>query len=316
MRVFITGGAGFIGSHLCDALVARGDEVSILDNLSTGSNDNIAHLEGKIKVAQGDIRDQDLVESLVADSDLVLHMAAALGIDNILENPIESISTNFYGSEVVLNAALKFNKRILIASTSEIYGKNTKQPLTETDDRVIGTPQKLRWTYSDAKALEEATAHFLYLTKQLRVTTVRFFNTVGPRQTGKYGMVIPRFVKAAIENKPLKIFGDGSQSRVFCHVNDSVIALLGIAGNDKTIGEVFNIGGKGEVSILELANLIIDQTKSKSEITFTDYENAYAAGFEEMARRVPDISKLASFTGWEPKLSLSKIIADVAISYS
>ena len=315
MKVFITGGAGFIGSHLCDALVARGDEVSILDNLSTGSKDNIAHLDGKIKVSQGDIRDQSLVESLVADSELVLHMAAALGVDNILENPIESISTNFYGSEIVLGAALKFDKRILIASTSEIYGKNTKQPLSETDDRVIGTPQKLRWTYSDAKALEEATAHFLFLTKQLRVTTIRFFNTVGPRQTGKYGMVIPRFVRAAIENTPLKIFGDGSQSRVFCHVGDSVKAILALAVNDKTIGEVFNIGGEGEISILELAKLIIKQTNSKSEITFTDYEDAYAAGFEEMARRVPDISKLTNFTGWEPKLGLNAIIDDVSKSY-
>ena len=315
MKVFITGGAGFIGSHLCDALIARGDEVSILDNLSTGSKENIAHLDGKIKVSQGDIRNQSLVELLVADSELVLHMAAALGVDNILENPIESISTNFYGSEIVLGAALKFDKRILIASTSEIYGKNTKQPLSETDDRVIGTPQKLRWTYSDAKALEEATAHFLFLTKQLRVTTIRFFNTVGPRQTGKYGMVIPRFVRAAIENKPLKIFGDGSQSRVFCHVGDSVKAILALAANDKTIGEVFNIGGEGEISILELAKLIIRQTNSKSEITFTDYEDAYAAGFEEMARRVPDISKLTNFTGWKPKLDLNAIIKDVSKSY-
>jgi len=316
VRVLITGGAGFIGSHLCDVLVARGDEVSILDNLSTGSKGNIAHLEGKIKVARGDIRDQALVESLVANSELVLHMAAALGVDNILENPIESISTNFYGSEVVLNAALKYDKRILIASTSEIYGKNTKQPLSETDDRVIGSPQKLRWTYSDAKALEEATAHFLFLTKKLKVTTIRFFNTVGPRQTGKYGMVIPRFVRAAIENKPLKIFGDGSQSRVFCHVSDSVKAILTLAGNDKTIGEVFNIGGRGEISILELAKMIIDQTKSKSEITFTKYEDAYSAGFEDMVRRVPDISKLVNFTGWEPKLNLATIIEDVTNSYS
>ena len=316
MRVFITGGAGFIGSHLCDVLVARGDEISILDNLSTGSIGNIAHLEGKIKVSQGDIRDQALVESLVADSELVLHMAAALGVDNILENPIESISTNFYGSEVVLNAALKYDKRILIASTSEIYGKNTKQPLSETDDRVIGTPQKLRWTYSDAKALEESTAHFLFLTKQLRVTTIRFFNTVGPRQTGKYGMVIPRFVRAAIENEPLKIFGDGFQTRVFCHVSDSVKAILALAGNDKTIGEVFNMGGKGEISILELAKMIIDQTKSKSEITFTDYVDAYSAGFEDMVRRVPDISKLTNFTGWEPKLGLTAIIEDVSKSYN
>ena len=316
MRVFITGGAGFIGSHLCDALISRGDEVTILDNLSTGSKENISHLEGKIKVFQGDIRDQDLVESLVTNSELVLHMAAALGVDNILENPIESISTNFYGSEVVLNSALKHDTRILIASTSEIYGKNSKQPLSETDDRVIGTPQKIRWSYSDAKALEEATAHFLFLTKQLRVTTIRFFNTVGPRQTGKYGMVIPRFVKAAIENKPLKIFGNGTQSRVFCHVSDSVKAVLDLCENYDTIGEVFNVGGKGEISILDLAKLIIKQTNSKSEISFTNYEEAYPIGFEEMARRVPDISKITKFTGWEPKLGLEIIINDVVKSYS
>ena len=315
MRVFITGGAGFIGSHLCDAIISRGDEVTILDNLSTGTHENIANLKGKIEVIQGDIRDKALAESLVDNSELVLHMAAALGVDNILENPIESISTNFYGSEIVLGATLKYDKRILIASTSEIYGKNTKQPLSETDDRVIGTPQKLRWTYSDAKALEEATAHFLFLTKQLKVTTIRFFNTVGPRQTGKYGMVIPRFVRAAIEDNPLKIFGDGSQTRVFCHVNDSVKAILALATNDKTIGEVFNIGGRGEISILDLAKLIIKQTNSKSEITFTDYEDAYATGFEEMARRVPDISKLTKFTGWEPKIDLEKIIDDVSKSY-
>lgn len=315
MRVLITGGAGFIGSHLCDVLIARGDEVSILDNLSTGSTSNIAHLEGKIKVFQGDIRDQVLVNSLITNADLVLHMAAALGVDNILENPIESISTNFYGSEVVLNAALKFNKRILIASTSEIYGKNSKQPLSETDDRVIGTPQKLRWTYSDAKALEEATAHFLFLTKKLKVTTIRFFNTVGPRQSGKYGMVIPRFIQAAIENKPLKIFGDGSQSRVFCHVSDSVRAILALSMNTKAIGEVFNIGGEGEISILELAQSIIKHTNSKSPISFTSYEDAYAVGFEEMARRVPDISKLTEFTGWKPELNLHAIIEDVLKSY-
>ena len=296
-------------------LVARGDEVSILDNLSTGSMGNIAHLEGKIKISQGDIRDQALVESLVANSELVLHMAAALGVDNILENPIESISTNFYGSEVVLNAALKFDKRILISSTSEIYGKNTKQPLSEIDDRVIGTPQKLRWTYSDAKALEEAAAHFLFLTKKLNVTTMRFFNTVGPRQTGKYGMVIPRFVRAAIENAPLKIFGDGTQSRVFCHVNDSVKAILALASNKKTIGEVFNIGGKDEISILDLAKRIIEQTNSKSKITFTDYQDAYATGFEDMVRRVPDVSKLTNFTGWQANLELSTIIDDVVKSY-
>jgi UDP-glucose 4-epimerase len=316
MRVLITGGAGFIGSHLCDSLVAAGNEVSILDNLSTGSERNIAHLKGKIQVNQGDIRDKELVEKLTKDADLILHMAAALGVDNILENPIESISTNFYGSEVVLNTALKFDKRIVIASTSEIYGKNTKSQLSETDDRIVGTPQKLRWTYSDAKALEEATAYFLFLTKNLRVTTIRFFNTVGPRQTGKYGMVIPRFVKAAVTNKPLQIFGDGTQSRVFCHVADTVKAIIALALNDKTIGEVFNVGGKGEITILELAELIIDQTKSKSAITFTDYQDAYAVGYEDMARRVPDVSKIKEFIGWESIIDLKTIINDIANSYA
>lgn len=311
MRVFITGGAGFIGSHLCDALVAEGKEVIILDNLSTGSKHNIAHLEGKIKVFTGDIRDQKLVESLVENSDLVLHMAAALGVDNILENPIESISTNFYGSEVVLNAAAKFDKRILIASTSEIYGKNPKQPLSETDDRVVGSPQKLRWTYSDAKALEEATAYALFLTKNLKVTIVRLFNTVGPRQSGRYGMVIPRFVNAAISNESVRIFGDGSQTRVFCHVSDTVRAILAISNNDKSIGEVFNIGGKGEISILELAELIIKIGNSNSKITFTDYSNAYGVGFEDMQRRIPDISKINNVIGWSPSLDLASIINDV-----
>jgi UDP-glucose 4-epimerase len=316
MRVLITGGAGFIGSHLCDSLVAAGNEVSILDNLSTGSEKNIAHLKGKIQVNQGDIRDKELVEKLTKDADLILHMAAALGVDNILENPIESISTNFYGSEVVLNTALKFDKRIVIASTSEIYGKNTKSQLSETDDRIIGTPQKLRWTYSDAKALEEATAYFLFLTKNLRVTTIRFFNTVGPRQTGTYGMVIPRFVKAAVTNKPLQIFGDGTQSRVFCHVADAVKAIITLALNDKTIGEVFNVGGKGEITILELAQLIIDQTNSKSVITFTDYQDAYTVGYEDMARRVPDVSKIKEFIGWESIIDLKTIINDIANSYA
>ena len=314
MKVFITGGAGFIGSHLCDGLVAEGKEVTILDNLSTGSKKNIAHLEGKINVHQGDIRDKKLVESLVEQCDLVLHMAAALGVDNILENPIESISTNYHGSEVVLNAAVKYDKRIVIASTSEIYGKNSKQPLSEIDDRIIGVPQKLRWTYSDAKALEEASAHFLFLTKNLKVTTVRFFNTVGPRQTGKYGMVIPRFIGAAINNEPINIFGDGSQTRVFCHVHDAVKAVLLLIENDQTIGEVFNLGGFGEIKIKDLAEMIIKETGSKSTLLYTDYDEAYSIGFEEMMRRVPDISKINRFTGWSPKIELRDIIRDVTLS--
>jgi UDP-glucose 4-epimerase len=212
---------------------------------------------------------------------------------------------------MVLNAATKYDKRLIIASTSEIYGKNPKQPLSETDDRVIGSPQKLRWSYSDAKALEEASAHALFLTNNLKVTTVRLFNTVGPRQTGKYGMVIPRFAKDAVENKPLRVFGDGSQSRVFCHVKDTIKAILLLAGINKSIGEVFNIGGKGEITILDLAKLIIKQTNSKSKITFTEYEDAYAVGFEDTARRVPDISKIKLVTGWEPEIDLKRVIKDV-----
>jgi UDP-glucose 4-epimerase len=316
MKVFITGGAGFIGSHLCEVLVAEGKRVTILDNLSTGSKKNIAYLENKIKIFEGDIRDQKLIETLVEDCDLVLHMAAALGVDNILENPIDSISTNFYGSEIVISAAVKFTKRLIIASTSEIYGKNIKQPLSELDDRVIGTPQKLRWTYSDAKALEEAAAHYYFLTRNLPVTTVRFFNTVGPRQTGKYGMVIPRFVQSAINGEPIEIFGDGKQTRVFCHVKDTVRAINSIIAEPKTIGEVFNIGGIEEISMLELAQLIIQKTKSKSEISFTKYENAYGLGFEDMKRRVPDISKIENFTGWRPLLSLPTIIDDVVNYYT
>ena len=316
MRVFITGGAGFIGSHLCDALVAEGKEVTILDNLSSGSKKNIAHLEGKIKVVQGDIRDQKLVESLVVESDLILHMAAALGVDNILENPIESISINFYGSEIVLNAATEYEKRIVIASTSEIYGKNSKQPLAETDDRVVGTPQKLRWTYSDAKALEEATAHALFLTKNLKVTTIRLFNTVGPRQIGKYGMVIPRFIKAASTNEPINIFGDGSQSRVFCHVNDATRAILSLTNSRESIGEVFNIGGMGEITILDLAHLVIKTVNSKSEIIFTDYSKAYKVGYEDMHRRVPDISKINKIIGWKPNINLETTIKDIYESFN
>jgi UDP-glucose 4-epimerase len=239
-------------------------------------------------------------------------MAAALGVNTILENPIESVSTNFTGSEVVLQAATKFNKRIIIASTSEIYGKNPNQPLKETDDRVVGTPQKIRWTYSDAKALEEAIAHALFLTKQLKVTTIRFFNTVGPRQTGRYGMVVPRFVQAAKANQPITIYGDGSQSRVFCHVQDAVAAILKAAQDDSTIGEVFNVGGIGETTIKQLAEKIIERTKSKSEITYTAYSVAYPAGFEDMQRRVPDISKIKQSLNWAPSKTLDNIIDDVA----
>ena len=314
MRIFITGGAGFIGSHMVDHYLAEGHDVTILDNMSTGSTKNIEHVKNQIEIHQGDIRDVESVNKLVSKSDLVIHMAAALGVNTILESTVESVSTNFTGSEVVINAALKNDKRILIASTSEVYGKNPQQPLSETDDRVVGPPQKIRWTYSDAKALEEAVAHSLFLEKGLKVTTVRFFNTVGPRQTGHYGMVIPRFVKAALDNSNLQVYGDGTQSRVFCHVSDAIAAATDLMKNEKSIGEVFNIGGVGEITIKDLANVVISQIGSKSEIQYIPYEKAYAAGYEDMARRVPNIQKVSHFLNWKPQRTLSQIINDVATS--
>ena len=312
MRVFITGGAGFIGSHLADNYVAAGNEVTILDNFSTGSKSNIAHLDGKVTTVDGDIRNIELIESLTKESDLVLHMAAALGVNTILESPLESMSTNITGSEVVLNATAKFNKRIIIASTSEIYGKNPKQPLSENDDRVVGAPQKIRWTYSDAKAIEEAMAFALHQEKKLPVTTVRLFNTVGPRQTGRYGMVVPRFVHAAIKNEPITIYGDGTQSRVFCHVADAVQAIAAMAATDSTIGDVYNVGGTGEVTIKQLAEQVLAVTASQSAITYTPYSEAYPAGFEDIQRRVPDISKVKSAINWAPTKDLKQIISDIA----
>ena len=314
MRAFITGGAGFIGSHLADALIARGDTVTILDNMSTGSQANIAHLDGKITVHTGDIRDQALVEKLVADSDIVFHMAAALGVKNIMEHTIESIDRNFNGSEVVLNAATKHNKRLIIASTSEIYGKNPNQPLHEESDRVVGAPQKIRWTYSDAKALEEAVAHTLHKTHGLKVTTVRFFNTVGPRQTGQYGMVVPRFIQAALNNEDIIIYDDGSQSRVFCHVEDAVRAVITLSETDSTIGDYFNVGGVGETTVKELATKIIKRTKSSSTIKYIAYTEAYPAGFEDMQRRVPDITKIKKTINWQPTHTLDSIIDSIAAS--
>jgi UDP-glucose 4-epimerase len=283
--------------------------------MSTGSASNIAHLEGKVEIIKGDIRDVATVEKAMASADLVLHMAAALGVNTILESPIESVSTNFTGSEVVLQAATKLNKRIVIASTSEIYGKNPKQPLNELDDRVVGTPQKIRWTYSDAKALEEAIAHALFLTKGLKVTTVRLFNTVGPRQTGRYGMVVPRFVQAALAGQPITIYGDGTQSRVFCHVADAVKAILFLAADDKSIGQVYNVGGVGETTIKQLAEKIIERTKSTSAITYTAYDDAYPAGYEDMQRRVPDTTKIKNAIGWSPEHTLDSIIDDVAAEF-
>ena len=312
MHALITGGAGFIGSHLSERLLSVGHQVTVIDNLTTGSVDNLNNSIKDINFIEGDILNKELIEKNVSDCDVVFHLAAAVGVKNIIDHPIRSLATNYNGSENVLFAAAKNNRRIFIASTSEVYGKNPNQPLKETYDRVVGTPQKLRWTYSDAKALEESLAYALFLEKQLPVTTLRFFNTVGPRQTGMYGMVVPRFVKAALNNEPLQVHGDGTQSRVFCHVDDVLDVLIEIIDNDSTIGEVFNIGGVGEVTILELAKKIIEQTMSRSEINFTPYEDVYNSTFEDMQRRVPDISKISTLLNWSPKRDLREIINSIA----
>jgi UDP-glucose 4-epimerase len=283
--------------------------------MSTGSRANIAHLEGKIIVHEGDIRDKALVEKLVEQSDIVFHMAAALGVKNIMEHTLESIDRNFNGSEIVLHAAAKYNKRIIIASTSEIYGKNPNQPLNEESDRVVGAPQKIRWSYADAKALEEAVAHTLHKTRGLKVTIVRFFNTVGPRQTGQYGMVVPRFIQSALKNEDIIIYDDGSQSRVFCHVEDAVRAVITLSETDATIGDYFNVGGVGETTIKELALKVIERTSSISTIKFIPYSDAYPAGFEDMQRRVPEIAKIKNAINWQPMHTLDSIIESVAASF-
>jgi len=313
MRVLITGGAGFIGSHLVNAYEASGHDVYVLDNSSTGTSSNLAG--SRANFIEGDIRDISLVENLVKEADLVLHMAASLGVERIMDSTLESISVNVLGSEVVLKSAAKFNKRILIASTSEIYGKNPKQPLSEQDDRVVGSPQNIRWSYSDAKAIEEAIARTLFLQEGLPVTTVRFFNTVGPRQTGKYGMVIPRFVQRALQNENLVVFGDGNQSRVFCHVYDAIAAVQALLNNPQSVGEVFNVGGIGEITINQLASEVIKTLNSKSEIEHKTYEQAFPTGYEDMQRRVPNLEKIKNLTGWEPKRNLESIIQDVAIYF-
>lgn len=311
MNFLITGGAGFIGSHLVDSLVSQGENVTILDNFSTGKMENLAHVYNKVHIKSGDIRDSETIERLVGEADVVFHLAAALGVKNIMEHTIESIHRNFTGSDVVLHAAAKLNKRLFIASTSEIYGRNPVQPLNEESDRVVGPPQKIRWTYSDAKALEEATAYTLHRTHGLKVTCFRFFNTVGPRQTGQYGMVLPRFVESALRNENLTVFNDGTQTRVFCHVADSIDAMLLALNSNSTIGDYFNVGGTDEISIKDLADIIISKTQSKSQIVYVPADDIYPGGFDDMQRRVPDISKIKQVLGWSPQYKLDGIIESV-----
>ena len=312
MRYLLTGGAGFIGSHLVEKLIARGDQVVILDNLSTGLAKNLSGVIGKITFQEGNILDKAVIDKLVSENDYIVHLAAALGVFNIVNRPLESLKTNLQGSEVVLEACDKYRKPVLIASTSEIYGKNDKVPLNEEDDRIVGHPLKSRWSYSEAKAVDESLAFFYYLENKLLTRIVRFFNTVGPRQVGHYGMVLPRFVSAALKNEPLSVYGSGDQIRCFCHVDDAVKALLLVMDSDKAVGEVFNVGNNQQISIMELAKKVIELTRSSSSIEKIAYMEAYPAGFEDMQRRVPDISKIKQVLGWTPEINLDQIIKDIA----
>ena len=314
MKYLVTGGAGFIGSHVTDALIARGDSVICLDNLSTGNSHNIEHLVGNplFEFISGSILDVGLVDSVVARVDHVLHFAAAVGVFTIVDKPLESLITNLRGTENILEAAQKHGAELLIASSSEVYGKNGGGPLNEESDRIVGSPLKSRWSYSEAKAIDESMAYFYYQEKRLAVRLVRFFNTVGPRQVGHYGMVVPRFVSAALANEPLTVYGSGSQSRCFCHVYDAVAGVLAVIDSDATLGEVFNIGNDDEITIEDLAREVIEQTGSSSVIEKVLYEKAYAPGFEDMQRRIPDITKIKRTVGWSPKRDLSIIISDIA----
>lgn len=315
MKYLITGGAGFIGSHLAGRLLDRGDEVVALDDLSTGSKRNIERFAGnpKFTLLEGSMLDKGLLAKAMDGIDGLFHLGAALGVKRILERPLESLVTNMHGTEVVLEMAASKQIRTFIASTSEIYGKNPIQPLTEESDRVLGSPLLVRWTYSEAKAIDESLAVIYGQSHGLPFVIGRFFNTVGPRQTGAYGMVLPGFVKSALMGEPLTVYGDGSQSRVFCHVEDAVEGIMSVYFDDRALGDVFNIGGEGEISIKGLAELVIAETGSSSIIEMVPYEKAYRKGFEDTMRRIPDTSKIRSLTGWSPKRSLKEIIQDVAL---
>ena len=314
MRILITGGAGFIGSHLSDRLIADGHKITVLDNLATGRKKNLsAHLGGaNLEFIEGSILDLPLVERLTKDTEYVFHLAAAVGVFNIVNHPLDSLMTNIRGTENVLEAAHKYSKPVFVTSSSEVYGKNVSDSLKESDDRVLGAPVTLRWSYSEAKAIDESLAYAYWVEKKLETRIVRFFNTVGPRQLGAYGMVVPRFVQFALKNEPITIYGTGQQTRCFGHVLDAVDAVVRIAFAENTIGKVINIGNDFEISINDLAKKVIEQTKSSSEIVYVPYEEAYGDGFEDMERRVPNIELIKSLVGWEPRRDLSSMISDIA----
>jgi len=309
-RYLITGGSGFIGSHLADALLARGDSVIALDNLSTGRLENLRPHPG-LRFVHGSVLDELMVDELVHRCDVVVHMAAAVGVKLIVEQPLRSLTTNIRGSEIVIEAAHRYRKKILITSTSEIYGKNSSGALREDADRILGSPAVVRWAYSTSKAVDEILANAYHKERGLPTVIVRLFNTVGPRQSPTYGMVIPSLVRQALSAMPLTVFGDGTQTRCFAHVADIVDALLRLLDEDRAVGETFNIGSSDEVSITELAKLIIEFTGSTSGVEFIPYSQAYEQGFEDMTRRVPDTAKLRALTGWAPRHSLDQILTEI-----
>ncbi|MFY9331705.1 MAG: NAD-dependent epimerase/dehydratase family protein [Candidatus Nanopelagicales bacterium] len=318
MRYLITGGAGFIGSHLTDVLLARGDQVVVLDDLSTGRHDNIReHLTNpNFEFVMGSILNEAVVDDVVRRVDVVLHLAAAVGVELIVGRPLESLATNIRGSEIVLEKCHKYGRKVLVTSTSEIYGKNDSDLLSEEDDRILGSPLKTRWSYSEAKAIEEVLAYSYWREKGLPVVIVRLFNTVGPRQVGHYGMVVPRFVEQALKGAPISVYGDGTQRRCFCHVADVVRALLGLVDSREAEGQVFNVGANEEISIAALADTIIEQLGSDSAVVKVSYDDAYEEGFEDMPRRVPNTARVNALVGWQPQLRLNNIIADVAADIS
>jgi UDP-glucose 4-epimerase len=317
MRVLITGGAGFIGSHLIDALLSRGDQVVVLDDLSTGRHDNIRDHLGNpnFEFIMGSILNEALVDDAVRRVDCVMHLAAAVGVELIVGRPLESLATNIRGSEIVLEKCHKYGRKVLVTSTSEIYGKNDSDLLSEDDDRILGSPLKTRWSYSEAKAIEEVLAYSYWREKGLPTVIVRLFNTVGPRQVGHYGMVVPRFVEQALKGAPLTVYGDGTQRRCFCHVADVVQALLGLLDSREAEGQVFNVGANEEISIAGLAERVIDQLGSDSTIVKVSYDDAYEEGFEDMPRRVPNTARVRELLGWVPQRDLTAIIGDVATEF-
>ena len=315
MRILVTGGAGFIGSHLCERLVSDGHEVATIDNFSTGNAANLKNLRTSksFTIVEGSILDSATLNPLIQDSDYIFHLAAAVGVFNIVNNPLESLLTNIRGTENVLEAAYATKTPVFLTSSSEVYGKNVSDSLKESDDRVLGSPVTLRWSYSEAKAIDESLAYAYFVEKQLETRIVRFFNTVGPRQLGAYGMVVPRFVKAALSNEPITIYGDGNQTRCFAHVFDVIDAVIAIAFAENTVGKVINIGNDYEISINDLAKKIIDETGSKSEIVYVPYAEAYGDGFEDMERRVPNIDLINQLVGWKPQRDLSTMISDISV---